>query len=516
MRLPDDGIDRLARRAARRLTFQRALGPGIVAANAVALGLAASVLATLAVPLTPVAPLVAVAAAGAAFGLVIAGVALLRRTDALAAARVVDARAGLLDRLSTALEVRPRAARSLLGARLLADAAAHAASVNLRAALPWRMPRSWPVLPLVVLFLFIWSSFFRGIVLPGTPAQRTREAIRQEGSRIERFAQSLQSRTRTERAPQSRRLAPQLRQLGQGLQRDRLDRTEALARIAELGRQVDQARREVDSRLRAESRPRTEDGSLPSELFRRQALQQQIRQLRELATRLQQQPESASPDVLQRLGDVGRDGDGNQPARAREQLQRAREQLERGNSAAAGEALNDALRELEGLDRLLADAEGLRNAQQQLERSQRAIGDGGSRLGGEVADEQAPPRGTPGDAPGENRPSQQAGADERRAPEGPFEGTTPGQGRGGDKLGPPTQRLEAQRTPERLRGAQGEGPAGVADVLGAGRPGSAQAPVAGVSPSIVAQADRAMEKARTPAKYRGLVRRYFERLAKLR
>jgi hypothetical protein len=40
--------------------------------------------------------------------------------------------------------------------------------------------------------------------------------------------------------------------------------------------------------------------------------------------------------------------------------------------------------------------------------------------------------------------------------------------------------------------------------------------VTGVSPSIVAQADRAMEKARTPAKYRGLVRRYFERLAKLR
>jgi hypothetical protein len=515
MRPPDDGIDRLARRAARRLTLQHALGPSVFAANAVALGLAASVLATLAFPLTPVSPLAAVAGACAAFGVVISAVSLLRRTDALAAARVVDARAGLLDRLSTALEVRPRADRSLLGSRLLADAAVHAASVDLRATLPWRLPRSWPVLPLVVLFLFIWSSLLRGIVLPGTPAERTREAIRQEGSRIERFAQSLQSRTRTERAPQTRRFVPQLRQLGQGLQSDRLDRTEALARIAELGRQVDQARREVDARLRAESRARTEDGTLPSELFRRQALQQQIRQLRELATRLEQQPETASPDVLQRLGDVGRDGDSNQPARAREQLQRAREQLERGNSSAAGEALNDALRELEGLERLLADAEGLRGAQQQLERSQRAVGDGGSRLGGEVADENAPPRSTRGAAPGENPPSQQAGAEER-APEGPFEGTTPGQGRGGDKLGPPTERLDAQRTPDRLRGAQGEGPASVAEVLGAGRPGSARAPLEAVSPSIVTQADRAMEKARTPARYRGLVRRYFERLAKLR
>jgi hypothetical protein len=515
MRPPDDGIDRLARRAARRLTLQHALGPSVFAANAVALGLAASVLATLAFPLTPVSPLAAVAGACAAFGVVISAVSLLRRTDALAAARVVDARAGLLDRLSTAREVRPRADRSLLGSRLLADAAVHAASVDLRATLPWRLPRSWPVLPLVVLFLFIWSSLLRGIVLPGTPAERTREAIRQEGSRIERFAQSLQSRTRTGRAPQTRRFVPQLRQLGQGLQSDRLDRTEALARIAELGRQVDQARREVDARLRAESRARTEDGTLPSELFRRQALQQQIRQLRELATRLEQQPETASPDVLQRLGDVGRDGDSNQPARAREQLQRAREQLERGNSSAAGEALNDALRELEGLERLLADAEGLRGAQQQLERSQRAVGDGGSRLGGEVADENAPPRSARGAAPGENPPSQQAGAEER-APEGPFEGTTPGTGRGGDKLGPPTERLDAQRTPDRLRGAQGEGPASVAEVLGAGRPGSARAPLEAVSPSIVTQADRAMEKARTPARYRGLVRRYFERLAKLR
>ena len=513
MRPPDDGIDRLARRAARRLTLQRALPPGLFAANAVVLGLAASALATLFVPLTPVSPPVALIAALGALSLVTMGVFLLRRTDMLAAARVVDMRAGLLDRLSTALEVRPRSARSLFAPRLLADAAAHAGSVDLRTALPWRLPRSWPVLPLAVLLLFLWAALLRGTVLPGTPAQRTRDVISQEGSRIERFAQSLQSRTRAERAPQTRRLAPQLRGLGQGLQRDRLDRTEALARIAELGRQVDQARREVDSRLRSQAQPRTEEGTLPPELFRRQALQQQIRQLRELTTRLQQQPDAAAQDALQRLGEAGREGDGEQPARVRENLQRAREQLERGNAGAAGEALGDALRELEGLEQLLADAEGLRGAQQQLERSQRAIGEGGSRRGGESAEDHAPPEGSPG-SPGENRPSQEAG--EGRAPEGPFEGTTPGRGRGGEKLGPPTSRLDAQRNPERLRGAQSEGAAGTAEVLGGGRSGAARAPTTAVPPSIVAQADRAMETARTPARYRGLVRRYFERLARLR
>lgn len=515
MRPAESAIHRLARRAARRLTFQHALAHGMLAANGVAVALAAATLVTLVVPLTPVSPWMAFTGSAAAFILITLVSAVVRPTPPLAAARIVDVRAGLLDRLTTALEVEPRAATSVLAPQLLADAAAHTAAVDLRAAVPFRMPRSWPALVSALAFILLWSAFFRGIALPGTPAQRTREVIRQEGSRIERFAQSLQSRTRTDRAPQTRRLAPQVRELGQGLQRDRLDRTQALARIAELGRQVERSRREVDARLRAESQPRVQEGALPQELFRRQALQQQIRQLRELTTRLQQQPERASEDALQRLGEIGREGEGEQPARVREQLQQAREQLERGDTRGAGEALGDALRELEGLDQLLADAEGLRGAQQQLERSQRAIGDGGGRLGGEQAEEAGAPQGTPGEGPGENRPAYEPGA-EGRAPEGPYEGTRPGQGRVSDKLGAPTPRLEAERTPERLRGTQGEGPVGSAEVLGAGRSGAARTPSGQLSPSIVARADRAMESARTPARYRGLVRRYFERLARLR
>jgi len=515
MRPAEEAIHRLARRAARRLTLRHALAHGMLAANGVAVALAVATVATLGVPLTPVAPWVALLASATAWVLITLASAVLRPTPILAAARVVDVRAGLLDRLATALEVQPRAAASPLAPRLLADAAAHTASVDLTAAVPYRVPRSWPVLVSAIAFLVLWSAFVRGLALPGTPAHRTREAIRQEGSRIERFAQSLQSRARSDRAPQTRRLAPQLRELGQGLQRDRLDRTEALARIAEMGRQVERSRREVDARLRAESRPRVQDGSLPQDLFRRQALQQQIRQLRELTTRLQQQPERASEDVLQRLGEVGRDGDGDQPARVREQLQQAREQLQRGDTRGAGEALGDALRELEGLDQLLADAEGLRGAQQQLEQSQRAIGEGGGRPGGETAEDSGAPRGTPGEGPGENRPAYEPGA-EGRAPEGPYEGTTPGQGRGGAKLGAPTPRLEARRTPERLRGTQGEGPVGAAEVLGAGKSGAPRTPSAAIAPSIVTQADRAMEASRTPARYRGLVRRYFERLARLR
>ena len=83
-------------------------------------------------------------------------------------------------------------------------------------------------------------------------------------------------------------------------------------------------------------------------------------------------------------------------------------------------------------------------------------------------------------------------------------------------MGDVSPRLEATRSPDRLRGTQSEGPVSSAEVQGASRPGISRVEARPVAPTIVAQADRAMESARTPGRYRGLVRRYFERLARLR
>lgn len=506
-------LEQGVRRAARRLALQRAFHAGLAAGTVVLAALAAATVATLVVPLSPVSIEVTLAAVGVVTALVTGLLMLVRPVEPITAARLLDLRGGLEERASTALEVGESGAVSTLARRLLDDAASHVEAINLRAVFPWRLPRWAWVMPALVLFLLLWPSTLRGIAIPGTPAHRTQQAIKREGTRLEQFARSLQSRARSQRVPQTRRVAPQVRDLGVRMQQERLERAEALARIGELSRQIEEARREIDGRLRSQAPQR--EGAVPQELFRRQALQQQVRQLRELTTRLRQNPEAASTDALQRLGEITQSGEGDQPAQVRRQLERAREQLQQGNTAGAGESLGEALRELEGLESMLADAEGLRSAQQQLERSQRAIASGSAgRREGDAAEDQSQSQGRP-DAPGENAPEREPGAD-ALPPEGPHEGTTPGQGRVREKMGEPTPRLEATRTPERLRGAQSEGPVSFAEVVGGGRQGAARRQAGAVSPAIVAQADRAMENARTPGRYRALVRRYFERLAKLR
>lgn len=506
-------LEQGVRRAARRLALQRAFRAGLAAGTVVLAALAAATVATLVVPLSPVSIDVTLAAVGVVTALVTGLLMLVRPVEPITAARLLDLRGGLEERASTALEVGESGAVSTLARRLLDDAASHVEAINLRAVFPWRLPRWAWVMPALVLFLLLWPSTLRGIAIPGTPAHRTQQAIKREGTRLEQFARSLQSRARSQRVPQTRRVAPQVRDLGVRMQQERLERAEALARIGELSRQIEEARREIDGRLRSQAPQR--EGAVPQELFRRQALQQQVRQLRELTTRLRQNPEAASTDALQRLGEITQSGEGDQPAQVRRQLERAREQLQQGNAAGAGESLGEALRELEGLESMLADAEGLRSAQQQLERSQRAIASGSAgRREGDAAEDQSQSQGRP-DAPGENAPEREPGAD-ALPPEGPHEGTTPGQGRVREKMGEPTPRLEATRTPERLRGAQSEGPVSSAEVVGGGRQGAARRQAGAVSPAIVAQADRAMENARTPGRYRALVRRYFERLAKLR
>lgn len=510
-------IVRTAGRAAVRLTLLQSGRTGVrVGAWVLIAALAASVASAI-LPLDSVPVLVAVAAAVGAGLLCAAAVAVFRPVHFLTAGQLLDLHGHLEERTSTALEVAlSPTAPSRLGLRVIVDAIDRLEGVDLRQAFPWRVPREGWWIPGLVILLMIWGAWFRGLVLPGTPAHHTRQAIGQEGRRVEQFARALQSRSRTARMPQTRRIAPQMRDLGVRLQRDRVDRAEALARIAELSRQIEAARLEINERTKAVQPARTRDASVPVDLLRRQALQRQIRQLQELTSRLRHDPSAAARDALEGLAAMSESDGGNQPARVQRQLQRGREQLEQGDIAGASESLQNALRELESLESLLADEEGLQRAHQQLQRSGANIAAGALTPDGERAEESSPQQARARGAPGENPISPESGPEASSPPEGPHEGTTAGVGRVAEKLGAPSPRLQAQKSPQRVRGAQAEGQASVSEVVGAGRPGTAQVRISSVTPAIVAQVDRAMERARIPGRYRALVRRYFERLAHLR
>lgn len=485
------------------------------AAGVLALALLLSIASVVVpVPAVRVRDIVAAAIVAGVLASVVSG--LVQRVDPLLASRLLDLSLHLDERVSTAVELAlVPVPPSPMGARVIADASARINTVSLDQVFPRRVPRDAYILPALAFLLVAWQGWFHGVVIPGTPAHRTRQAIVREGQRLERFAQSLQSRARSERIPVTRRSASQVRDLGARLQRERIDQAGALARIAELSRQIEAARQQIAGRLEGLERSRASQSSIPSELMRRQALQRQIRQLQELTSRLQQSPAAAPRDALDRLGTIAQEGEGTQPAQVQRQLARAREELARGHTAAAADSLTAALRELEGLDSLLADQEGLRDVQRQLQRSQANVASG-SATPEEGVEQPVTARVPPTPVPGQHPLSSEPGTDSPPPPKGPNQGTEAGTGRMRDALGQSSARLPAPRTPQRVRGTQGEGDVAASEILGAGRPGTSQVQPVPVSPSIIVQVDRAMERVRIPARYRIIVRRYFERLARLR
>src|SRR5206468_1640835 len=194
------------------------------------------------------------------------------------------------------------------------------------------------------------------------------------------------------------------------------------------GARLEQFAKTLQARARADRLP----------LTRRRAPQ-----LRDLGLRLpQERVDRAS--ALARITELSR------------QPESARERRDRGETGAAGESLSEALRVLEGMETLMADREGLESAREVLEQSRTAIACGAP---GPRASEQgeSPPDQTQEPAgPGGREIASQPGA-ESAPPEGPREGSTAGTGRVDDRLGPPTPRLQAERTPQRVRGVQGEG-----------------------------------------------------------
>lgn len=510
----DPAVMPIVRMAARRLRCDRALRMAVRAALWTMTALIMFSAAGVVVPIPAVSPWAAAAAAVAA-ALVAAGIISFTRSDLAAAARTLDAALHLDERASTAVEL-GLATRALtpLGARVIADASAHLRAVDLRQAIPLRLPRTASWVPALVALLALWPILVGGLALPGTPAHRAQQVIRREGFRLEQFAQTLQSRARVDRLPLTRRTAPQLRDLGVRLQQERVDRANAVARITELSRQLESVRRQVDQRLDEIGRPQSSP-TPPSELLRRQALARQIRQLQELTSRLRQDTGTVSKDVLDRLSAITQEGAATQPAQVRQQLRQAKQQLDRGDTGGAGESLTQALRLLEGMETLQADREGLESVRQELERSRAAIASGSPGAGGEQG-ESPPDQAQEPAGLGQREIASQPGEESMPPPEGPREGSTPGAGRVNEKVGPPTPRLQGERTPQRIRGVQGEGEVSTSEVVGAGRPGKPRTPPQVVTPALVARVDRALERAHVPAQYRTIVLQYFKRLAQLK
>lgn len=461
-----------------------------------------------------IAPLLVLAAGlGGALALTAAR-GLLPARRLAAAARVADAQLGTRERMSTAVDLAAgRIPSTALATQVMADAATAARTAAIDGLRP-RAPAAarWAAVAVLVAAAAGWVV--PGLTLPSTPARETAERIQREGRRLEQTGRRLEEEARTARAPQARRAAPEVQRLGRDLQQQRLDHAAAQARIAALQRQLEATRRRIGERIGEAFAPQARPPA-PDAFFRQPTdLDQSIKQLRELAARLAQMPvaEGERRDLLQQLSDLAQTGEGRMPAAARRTLEEVRRQAEAGNTAGAGEALTQALAELEALEALMADEQALRVTQRELEGSSERIARGGAGRGRSDEDQRVDiPPAQP--APGAQRPQDQEGDTVATPPEGPHQGSTAGEGKVQAKLGAPSLRLEARGERSRVRGQEAQGQLQTSEILGPGRRLPARTTVQPVAPSVARQADAHLARQRIPADLRAVVRRYFEILA---
>ncbi len=511
--MPTSDLLRTCRAAAFRLTVREALRRG-VQASAVALGIAASVsFIALIVPVGI--PLWWMLGAACVIGVLVTLLsAAFRPIRTRMASQLLDRHLALQERVSTALElISNPSATAPLQVRAVADAVRHLPGIDLRRVCPLIAVRELRVVLLLVGLVILANVGLRGLTFPGTPAREVARRIQEEGNRLAQVAQTLQMRARAERLPQTRRSTTRLQELGIRLQRDRLDRAGALARISDLAQQTDRARREIMTRLEQARPARRPETPVPPNALRQEALDRQIKQLRELSSRLNEDLSAADQQTRERLAammNAGQEG----PDEVQQQLKQAREQLQRGNVPQAGQAVGEALRNLEALRALTGDEAGLEAVQRQLQQSAGNIGSLGPQSAPQTAERTLPEQ-TPPSAPGPLPPSPE-GSEPAPPPQGPNRGVLPGYGEIADKLGAPSARLQGPKSPTKLHSEPGEGTMSRSEIVGAARPGISRVPVRLITPTAVSDADRYMERALIPAHYRSIVRRYFQRLVQLR
>ena len=296
-------------------------------------------------------------AAGAAALLILIGLGLGlgRKPDLLHTARWVDDRHQFQERLSTALEVATDEQAGRWRDLVLTDAAGHARTFDVRAALPFNLPRlaRWCVLVLALSAGLGFVPEYR------SDAHRQRQ---QEALILQETGRQLTELVRRELAVRPPALEPTLaaldsvKELGEQLAKVRLDRNQALRELASVTDRIEQQLRELgrDPALRRlDAGARMGPSGSPASA---EALQQRMDALQE---RLGQQ--AAQADALEQM---------------RQELQNLR-QAATGLAQADG-ASADALRQelAQALSDLGKQAEAMGLDLAGLEEAMRALADG--------------------------------------------------------------------------------------------------------------------------------------------
>jgi hypothetical protein len=508
-------LHRLLRPIERRLALvsaSRLLSRGAAVAASVLLAWG---LVTAVVPVPfPLPQLAAVLAATLAAG----GAVALRwcRPTPLAAARVADNRAGLADRLGTAVDLLARGGRpSGLCGLQIRDALSAASRLEPRAVAPVRLPKDAWVAAALCLALAGWARFGAGLGIPGTPAGRMAATIHREGRALVDLGRRLDEAGRTRHLPATQRAAPSVQEAGRRLEAPRVGWDDALGQVREVVRQLqaaqDAVRRKINQAMTgARERPGLGGSGTPPARPAGDAERIEAARvaLEDLAAALGPGTGMSAQELARRLRALSESLDQvGAPPGVRAGVERARRAAESGQRGPSAAAMAEALQELQGIERMLGDEQTLGDARRQVQQSAERIAQRGRAAGSARSAQQGPPEPSQPTASGPNPPA--AGDDATPPPPGPNQGSLPGRGTGGT-LGAPTSRLGGTRTQSRLEGLPGPGTTQVREIVGPGRAAPAQRASARPPADVAHEIDRALSQDPPPPSYLTLVRRYFE------
>jgi hypothetical protein len=335
---------------------------------------------------------------GGIAGLVIG---LTRKITPMVAAQIADERAGLKERLSTAVELSSGASRSEVAEAQIEDAARHAAELRPAQVLPWRVPLQVRYLAAAVALLLA------AIILPDLPLFHSvqerldRETMQAEGAKIEQVAKKMETELKRkgeeDNAEILRRIAQNMKQLGKDQKLGRISKKQALLEMNELQKQLKDAENKIsggegkkswekvasDLQEAAQKQERQGGGEAAKELrrmaenVRKRDMDAAKQQLEDIARKLQSgkmSPKEAqeTADMLQEMAQSMSgstlDQASEQMKEAAKQLQQAAKQAEKFQQQMA-EAKTDA--ERQQLQQQMAQAmqQGMAQAGEQCEQA---------------------------------------------------------------------------------------------------------------------------------------------------
>ncbi len=441
---------------------------------------------------------------------------------ALDTARITDRRAGLQDRLSTAVELLAQSARPPGLARLqVADAVAAAQDLDPRRVAPLRAPREAGLVLAGGLALLLWSLFLSGWSLPATPAARALAVVHREGRSITEAGRRLEALGTSQALPEARRFGPQMRALGERLQGPRMDRERALGLVQDFNRQLgatqDLLHRQLEASLPEVQAPgggRRAPAASPSASGgdRLQRLNAAVREVRGLTGQLERGGQPVEPRMLSREMRALANSleEMNAPVSTRQRVAQARREASQGHLSAAAGSMNEALQDLEGLERMAGDAQALGDARQSMQQAATRIAKSGPLgAGSDARASETPSESTSSpQASGPNPPSiDESGT--APPPPGPNQGSLPGQGTG-PQLGAAAPRLQGTHVPEHLGGTPGQGPSTMRLIVAPGQTGTSHVAARRLPASVAHELDQSVSEAPLPPAYVSLVRQYFQ------